>query len=305
MLNSLLLLLIATSAEPALAVDDRPSGDRQRRTMRAEPSIVTSSAEPGDERQQRPMARERQRATLRQRLPERASPRLLAAEPARDALEPRPQSGEARPQTLEPGSRPRREATRSPPRFIHVEPSGDGDSVRDWRRDERRRVRAAGPAMIEAPEGPASGAFREHRPRQVEPLEALGGRRAPVLRSIPREGTQPPMRTSRPSGATTSHWRGDWRSDHRYDWRSHRRRHRWLFHFGFYHDPFGWGYRPFSIGWRMWPSYYARNYWLHDPWAYRLPYAPAGYRWIRYYDDALLVDTWDGRVVDVIRDFFW
>ncbi|MGI8612320.1 MAG: RcnB family protein [Sphingomicrobium sp.] len=36
-----------------------------------------------------------------------------------------------------------------------------------------------------------------------------------------------------------------------------------------------------------------------------MPYAPTGYRWIRYYDDALLVDTWDGRVVDVIRDFFW
>ena len=29
-----------------------------------------------------------------------------------------------------------------------------------------------------------------------------------------------------------------------------------------------------------------------------LPYAPPGYRWIRYYDDALLVDTWDGTVVD-------
>ena len=38
---------------------------------------------------------------------------------------------------------------------------------------------------------------------------------------------------------------------------------------------------------------------------YRLPYAPPGYRWIRYYDDAMLIDTWDGTVVDVIRDFFW
>jgi Ni/Co efflux regulator RcnB len=38
---------------------------------------------------------------------------------------------------------------------------------------------------------------------------------------------------------------------------------------------------------------------------YRLPFAPPGYRWIRYYDDALLIDTWDGQVVDVIYDFFW
>jgi hypothetical protein len=28
-------------------------------------------------------------------------------------------------------------------------------------------------------------------------------------------------------------------------------------------------------------------------------------RWIRYYDDALLVDIRDGYVVDVIHDFFW
>jgi Ni/Co efflux regulator RcnB len=36
-----------------------------------------------------------------------------------------------------------------------------------------------------------------------------------------------------------------------------------------------------------------------------MPYAPPGYRWIRYYDDLVLVDTWDGRVADVIYDFFW
>jgi Ni/Co efflux regulator RcnB len=106
-------------------------------------------------------------------------------------------------------------------------------------------------------------------------------------------------------GFTANNWRNHWRSDHRYDWRDHRRRHRSLFHFGFYSDPFGWSYRPYSIGWRLWPSYYRSSYWLNDPWMYRLPYAPPGYRWIRYYDDALLIDTWDGTVVDVIRDFFW
>ena len=29
------------------------------------------------------------------------------------------------------------------------------------------------------------------------------------------------------------------------------------------------------------------------------------YRWVRYYDDALLVDIYSGEVVDVIYDFFW
>ena len=60
----------------------------------------------------------------------------------------------------------------------------------------------------------------------------------------------------------------------------------------------------FSIGWRLWPSYYSSNYWF-NPTQYGLPYAPPGYQWVRYYDDALLVDTWSGEVVDVINNFFW
>jgi hypothetical protein len=36
-----------------------------------------------------------------------------------------------------------------------------------------------------------------------------------------------------------------------------------------------------------------------------LPAAYGSYRWVRYYDDVLLVDVRNGRVVDVIRDFFW
>ena len=106
-------------------------------------------------------------------------------------------------------------------------------------------------------------------------------------------------------GHSSTHWRTDWRHNHRYDWHNHRRHHRSLFHLGFYFDPFGWGYHRYGIGWRLWPSYYSNNYWLSDPYQYRLPYAPYPYRWIRYYNDALLVDTFTGQVVDVIYDFFW
>jgi Ni/Co efflux regulator RcnB len=51
--------------------------------------------------------------------------------------------------------------------------------------------------------------------------------------------------------------------------------------------------------------FWGRNYWISDPWQYRLPAAPYGYQWVRYYNDVLLVDTYNGRVVDVIYDFFW
>jgi Ni/Co efflux regulator RcnB len=100
-------------------------------------------------------------------------------------------------------------------------------------------------------------------------------------------------------------WSRDWRNDHRYDWHNHRHHHRSLFRLGRYYDPYGWGYRRWSIGFSLWPSYYGSNYWLNDPWMYRLPPAYGPYRWVRYYDDALLVNIYTGQVVDVIYNFFW
>jgi hypothetical protein len=127
--------------------------------------------------------------------------------------------------------------------------------------------------------------------------------RPPVVSNTPRPGTQPPLRAEHRRG--DHHWDGNWRHNGRYDWQNYRHRHRSLFHLGFYFDPYGWGYQPFSIGWRLWPSYYSSRYWINDPWYYRLPYAPPGYVWVRYWNDALLVDTWSGTVVDVIPSFFW
>ena len=106
---------------------------------------------------------------------------------------------------------------------------------------------------------------------------------------------------------TTNHrrWSGDWRRDGRYNWRSYRDRHRSIFRFGRYYDPYGYRYRRFSIGFSIYPSYYRSNYWLDDPWMYRLPPAYGPYRWVRYYDDAVLVNIYTGRVADVIYNFFW
>ena len=101
------------------------------------------------------------------------------------------------------------------------------------------------------------------------------------------------------------HWNKDWRHDHRYDWYGYRNHYRSLFHLGSYYDPYGWGYNRWSIGYSLWPSYYGSNYWLDDPWMYRLPPAYGPYRWVRYYDDALLVNIYTGQVVDVVYNFFW
>ncbi|MFL6830649.1 MAG: RcnB family protein [Sphingomicrobium sp.] len=125
-----------------------------------------------------------------------------------------------------------------------------------------------------------------------------------MVSNAPREGSEPPL-IAKPRRQARADWSSSWRRDHRYDWTSWRSHNRSRFHLGFYYDPFGWGYRPYSVGWRLWPSYYSSRYWLNNPWYFRLPYAPPGYRWVRYYDDAILVDTWNGEVIDVIYNFFW
>jgi len=181
-----------------------------------------------------------------------------------------------------------------------------------WNRDDGP-TRSEGPAVIQR-EGFAQDGRWTRRDsgreggdlRQSDrPVPNVMRTRNPLIVSrTPREGTQPPLRADS-YRRTTTNWSTNWRYNDRYDWRRWRDRHRSSFHIGVYYDPFGWNYRPYQIGWRLWPSYYSSRYWINDPWQYRLPYAPPGYVWVRYWDDAILVDRWSGEVVDVIHNFFW
>ena len=327
MRKSLLFLLLASAAVPAFAADENDDrvarreaaraeraeraearGERDRPALDAVRERVMESRRPRDVEVAPAGDGPALRQAIRERVMERREPRLVDVESVRptpehhrEVVEPRVHRG---PRIVEVDStevvEPR---VHRGPRVVEVRDAPD--SVRNWRRAERGG--AGTPALVEQRTDTGWEPLRRHRDQTVE---AIRDRIAPMISRTPREGTQPPLRAMADRSGTTAHrwrgdWRRDWRSDRRYDWRDHRRRHRSLFHFGFYFDPFGWSYRPYSIGWRLWPSYYRSSYWLQDPWSYRLPYAPPGYRWIRYYDDALLVDTWDGTVVDVIRDFFW
>jgi hypothetical protein len=102
-------------------------------------------------------------------------------------------------------------------------------------------------------------------------------------------------------------WDNRWRNDRRYDWRDYRAQNRYVYRQPTYYAPYGWsyGYRRFSIGIYLSNVLFASDYWIDDPYDYRLPPAYGPLRWVRYYDDALLVDIRDGYVVDVIHDFFW
>src|SRR5207253_3195341 len=102
-------------------------------------------------------------------------------------------------------------------------------------------------------------------------------------------------------------WNREWRRDPRYNFQDWRQRNRSSYRFQRYYAPRGWdyGYRRFSLGVILAAPLWSQNYWISDPWEYRLPPAYGPYRWVRYYDDVLLVDIRDGRVVDVVYDFFW
>ena len=102
-------------------------------------------------------------------------------------------------------------------------------------------------------------------------------------------------------------WNNNWRNDRRYDWRGWRNSHRDYYRVGRYRAPWGYsgGYHRWGIGVRIDPIFFAQDYWIDNPDYYRLPPVYGSYRWVRYYNDALLVDIYSGMVVDEIPDFFW
>jgi hypothetical protein len=209
------------------------------------------------------------------------------------------------PRQSEPRTQPRAQAVerQQASRPARVALQGNGNAARPAVGDRRAGNPGQRRAIVQG--------GREHqqvgRIRQPDrPLPPVARNPHPgPISNVPRPGTQPPPRVAQGHQSGQVHWNHNWRNDHRYDWRNYRRHHRSLFHFGFYLDPFGWGYQPFSIGWRLWPAYYGSQYWITDPWTYRLPYAAPGTVWIRYWNDAILVDRFSGTVIDVIPGFFW
>ena len=95
----------------------------------------------------------------------------------------------------------------------------------------------------------------------------------------------------------------DARQEYREDWRDYRNRNRDVYRRGNWKAPFA--YHRFDTGVRLRPAYYGPRYYIADPYRYRLPAAHGANRWVRHYDDALLVNVRTGRVVQVIRNFYW
>ncbi len=133
-------------------------------------------------------------------------------------------------------------------------------------------------------------------------------------------------RGTRDRDGDRDNWRGDGRRDwdrgnnHRRDWnRSDRDNRHSHWQRGRYPSVYFSSSR-YRYAWRPPSGYYAYNWgfgdvlprtwfgsgsWLTDPWRYDLPLPPPGYDWVRAGYDALLIDAYSGRIVQVVRNVFW
>lgn len=311
------LLLATAMATPAIAADwpghrDRSSDDQSR------PERSDSRQDRSESRQARSDAR-RDRAEAREARSEArndgADARQAAAEATQARAEAQKEQGQVRDRAFQDRGdhvaqgadaarmeAAAREAQARREREANVNERGrptlgdrnDGDTVSNWR-GQRDAQSNDGDWRRQRDGQRTDGNWRDRHGGTVRvPTGARPDRPAPVPQTAYNHNDRTPK------------WDRNWRNDHRHhDWRNYRNHHRSSFHLGVYLDPFGWGYQRYNIGWRLWPNYYSSSYWLNDPSMYALPYAPWPYRWVRYYDDAILVDTYTGQVVDVMYDFFW
>lgn len=89
----------------------------------------------------------------------------------------------------------------------------------------------------------------------------------------------------------------------RNDWRQYRNENRNIYRGAGWRSDYR--YQAFRPGIRIGIGYYNPRYYINDYSRYRLPRPGFNQRWVRHYDDVLLVDTRRGIVIDVIRNFYW
>ena len=289
------ILLGATMATPVVA-QDKYERARERYERQAERN--QQRAEPRSER--REVRQEQRQPRVEQRQVRREQPQIerrVRQEPRgvfgqtvrqtqrdRDVAWQRSERNEQRSERYEHrGDRFERRQERERDRVVR----GDRETFRDHVRETR-----------EASDRSADGVIPRYR-RQAERNQERYER---DLRQDRREWRQ----ERRADRRDHRRWDRNWRHDRRYDWRDYRYSNRDLYRWGRYHSPYrNHRYSRLSIGIQLGSPFYSDRYWISDPWQYRLPHAYPGTRWVRYYDDVLLVDMYTGEVIDVIYDFFW
>jgi len=100
--------------------------------------------------------------------------------------------------------------------------------------------------------------------------------------------------------------RRDFRQDRNWganDWRGYRQTNRNLYRGGGWRSDFG--YQAFRPGARIGVGFYQPRFFINDYSRFRLGNPGFNRRWVRHFNDVLLVDIRTGRVIAVNRGFYW
>lgn len=95
----------------------------------------------------------------------------------------------------------------------------------------------------------------------------------------------------------------DAQRDYNRELRDYRKSNRAVYNRGKWNAPFR--YQRWDTGAQLRRDYYAPRYYINNPGRYRLHPVASNQRWVRHYDDVLLVNIRTGRVMEVYRGFFW
>lgn len=238
--------------------------------------------------------------------PRNPSSRLMSRPPpappqaAQATQAPQPPQASA-PPTAGPGFRDRGGELRASPERSRPRWRGDGGMAQP-RPGPDRRSRDLGQADGRSfPLGEAGPVVVSPPPEGTAGLERRDERSAESPRARKRGWVIERDRRVRGGGAPDT--------DRRHRWE--RRRYPpiyvspWRYYGSSWYPPSGFYARSWSYGDFLPDDWYGPRRRILDWWDYGLPEPPPGHVWVRIDDDALLVDSFTGRIVQVVRHVFW
>lgn len=131
--------------------------------------------------------------------------------------------------------------------------------------------------------------------RQAPPRDQRQGNVRTERYAGPRDytpGQRPRNLDKRPRQFDARDYRHNYQAEQRYHWRPYER-------------PRGWYQRRWVYGEVLPQFFWAPNYLISDFWMFGLAIPPYGYEWVRYGDDALLVSTYNGQILQVVYGVFY
>lgn len=108
-----------------------------------------------------------------------------------------------------------------------------------------------------------------------------------------------------------NNWNNNYRRDNRGSWQNRFNRrnvtaqHHYRYRGNNWYWPHGYSYRRWAFGMTLPSLFWGSNYWINDYYYYGLGAPPPGTVWVRYGNDAILIDRYTGEILEVVYDQFY